>query len=197
MRVFNIVYISKYGFTKRYAEMAAQKFGVQAYTLKEAKKELSKGEPIIFMAGINNNRLNELKKVSKRYDIKSVCAVGMSFYRETLPELIRIINGFDEGFPVFYAQGGLDPTKITKIERFFVQMSLGAYNEIMNPTAEDHKTVDMLGNPADYVSEDKLYPFYAYVLDDPKYLELMPKEEVIVDAETVEIVEEENINENE
>ena len=132
MRVFNIVYISKYGFTKRYAEMAAQKFGVQAYTLKEAKKELSKGEPIIFMAGINNNRLNELKKVSKRYDIKSVCAVGMSFYRETLPELIRIINGFDEGFPVFYAQGGLDPTKITKIERFFVQMSLGAYNEIMN-----------------------------------------------------------------
>ena len=25
MRVFNIVYISKYGFTKRYAEMAAQK----------------------------------------------------------------------------------------------------------------------------------------------------------------------------
>ncbi len=189
MKVFNIVYVSKYGYTKRYAEMAAQKFGVKAYTFKEAKKELNKGEPIIFMAGINNNRLNELKKVSKRFDIKSVCAVGMSFYRETLPELIRIINGFDEGFPLFYAQGGLDPNKITKIERFFIQMALGAYNNVMNPTDEDYKTVDMLGTAADYVSEDKLYPFYAYVLDDPTYLELMPKEEIVVEVEDVESIE--------
>lgn len=199
MRIFNIVYVSKYGYTKRYAEMAADKFGVKAYTLKEAKKELKKGEPIIFMSGLNNNRLNELKKVSKRFDIKSVCAVGMSFFRDTLPELVRIINGFDEGFPVYYAQGGLDPSKISKIEKFFVQMSLGAYNQVMNPSDEDYKTVDMLGNAADYVSEDKLYPFYAYILDDPTYLELMPKEEILVDAEVVEIVEspveEENIDE--
>jgi hypothetical protein len=194
MRVFNIVYVSRYGFTKRYAEMAAQKFGVKAYSFKEAKKELSKGEPIIFMAGINNNRLNEIKKVSKRFDIKSVCAVGMSFYRETLPELIRIINGFDEGFPLYYAQGGLDPNKITKVERFFIQMALGAYNNVMNPTAEDYKTVDMLGNAGDYVSEDKLYPFYAYVLDDPSYLELMPKEEIVVDAEVIE-TENEDVSE--
>lgn len=197
MRIFNIVYVSKHGFTKRYAEMAAQKFGVNAYTLKEAKKELKKGEPIIFMAGINNNRLNDLKKVAKRFDIKSVCAVGMSFYRDTLPELIRIFNGFEEGFNVFYAQGGLDPTKISKVERFFVQMSLGAYNQIMTPTEQDHKTVDMLGTPADYVSEDKLYPFYAYVLDDPSYLELMPKEEVVVEAEVVEVNEDSIEEENE
>lgn len=196
MKIFNIVYVSKYGYTKRYAEMAAQKLGVNAYTLKEAKKELKKGEPIIFMAGINNNRLNDLKKVAKRFDIKSVCAVGMSFFRDTLPELIRIINGFDEGFPVYYAQGGLDPTKITKVEKFFVQMSLGAYNQVMTPIDEDYATVDMLGNPADYVSEEKLYPFYAYVLDDPTYLDLMPKEEVIVEAEVVEVVEDnENIDE--
>lgn len=190
MRIFNIVYVSKYGYTKRYAEMAAQKLGVNAYTLKEAKKELKKGEPIIFMSGINNNRLNELKKVNKKFDIKSACAIGMSFYRDTLPELIRIINGFEEGFPLFYAQGGLDPTKISKMEKFLVQMSLGAYNQVMTPTEEDYKTVDMLGNPADYVSEDKLYPFYAYVFDDPTYLELMPKEEVIVEAEVIDVQEE-------
>lgn len=199
MRIFNIIYVSRHGYTKRYAEMAAQKLGVKAYDLKEAKKELKKGEPVIYMAGINNNRLNDLKKVSKRYDIKSVVATGMSFYRDTLPELIRIINMFEEGFPLFYAQGGLDPTKLTKIERFFVQMSLAPYNQITEPTEQDYKTVDMLSNAGDYVSEDKLYPFYAYIFDDPSYLEMMPKEEVVVEAEVVEttVIEEENEEEDE
>ena len=47
-------------------------------------------------------------------------------------------------------------------------------------------TVDMLGNAADYVSEDKLYEFYAYLLDDPTYLDLLPKEEIVVEAEVIE-----------
>ena len=189
MKVFNIVYVSKHGFTEKYAKMVSEKLGVNAYTLKEAKKALSKNEPIIFMAGINNNRLNDLKKVQKKYDIKSVLAVGMSFYRPTLPELIRIINGFEEDFPLFYAQGGLDPNKINKIEKFLLQMSLAQYSQISEPTEIDKLTVDMLGNPADYTSEDKLYEFYAYVLDDPSYLDLIPKEEITIEEEDIEIVE--------
>lgn len=180
MKIFNIVYVSKYGFTKKYAMMVANKLGVKAYTIKEAKKELNKKEPVIFMAGINNNRLNDLKKVQKFFEIKSVCAVGMSFYRETLPELIRIVNGFDEGFPVYYAQGGLDPTKISKFEKFMLQVSLAQYSQLQNPTEQDYQTVDMLGNPADYVEEEKLYPFYAYLLDDESYL---PKHEEIIENE--------------
>ena len=104
----------------------------------------------------------------------------MSFYRETLPELIRIVNGFDEGFPVYYAQGGLDPTKISKFEKFMLQVSLAQYSQLQNPTEQDYQTVDMLGNPADYVEEEKLYPFYAYLLDDESYL---PKHEEIIENE--------------
>lgn len=188
MKKYNIVYVSKYGFTKRYAMMVAEKLGVKAYTLKEAKKELGKAESIIFMAGICNNRLNDLKKVQKKYDIKAVCAVGMSFYRETLPELIRIVNGFDEDFPVFYAQGGLDPKKVSKIERFLLNVSLAQYGQIQNPTEEDRKTLDMLGTAADYVSEEKLYPFYAYLLEDDSYLELLNKEDEQLENEEKEDV---------
>ena len=177
MKIHNIVYVSKYGYTKKYAEILANKLGVCAYSLKEAKKNIKKGEPIIFLSGLNNNRLNELKKVQKKYDITSILAVGMSFIRPTLPELVRIVNGFPEDFPLFYAQGGLDPNKISKLERFFLQVSLAPYNQITEPTEEDRMTVDMLGNAADYVSEDKLYEYYAYLLDDPSYLELIPRKE--------------------
>ena len=186
MKVFNIIYVSKYGYTEKYAKLLANKLGVNAYTINEAKKMLSKGEPVIFASGLNNNRLNDLKKVQKRYEIRSVLAVGMNFYRPTLPELVRIVNGFDEGFPLYYAQGGLDPNKISKIERFFLQVSLAPYNQITEPTDIDRMTVDMLGNAADYVSEDKLYEFYAYLLDDPTYLDLLPKEEIVVEAEVIE-----------
>lgn len=193
MKIHNIVYVSKYGYTKKYAEILANKLGVCAYNLKEAKKNIKKEEPIIFLSGLNNNRLNELKKVQKRYDIKSVLAVGMSFIRPTLPELVRIVNGFPEGFPLFYAQGGLDPNKISKLERFLLQVSLAQYSQITDPTEEDRMTVDMLGNAADYVSEDKLYEYYAYLFDDPTYLDLIPKNEEVNDIiEEKEIKDEEN-----
>ena len=56
--------------------------------------------------------------------------------------------------------------ELNKIELFGVQMSLGSYNNIKEPTEEDYKTVDMLSNPADYVEEEKLEDFYKYLLDE-------------------------------
>ena len=166
MKKLNIVYESKHGHTKRYAMMVAEKLGVNAYTLKEAKKALQKNESIIFMTHLFNARLQGYKKIQKKYNIETICAVGMSFYRETLIELIKIVNGLPEDYPLFYAQGGLNPKELTKIEVFGVQMSLGAYNNIKEPTEEDYKTVDMLTNAADYVEEEKLEEFYKYLLEE-------------------------------
>lgn len=200
MDKYNIVYVSKHGYTKRYAMMVAEKLGVKAFDLKEAKKNLKKFEPIIYMAGICNSKINELKKVTKRYDVKVICAIGMSFYRETLLELIRIINELEEGFPLFYAQGGLDPKNISMVERFMLNVSFASYGQIQNPTEEDLKTVDMLGNAADYVSEEKLYRLYAYLLEDDSYLrkleELEAKEELCESSsESIEEIKEESKDE--
>ena len=163
---FNIIYISKNDHTKRYAMMVAEKLGVNAYTMKDAKKALKKKEPIIFMTYIVNAKLQGYKKISKKYDIQTICAVGMSFYRETLIELIKMINGLPEEYPLFYAQGGLDPKKLNKAEEFILKMSLAGYNNIEEPTEEDYKTVDMLSNAADYVEEEKLEEFYKYLLEE-------------------------------
>ena len=165
-KLMNIIYVSKHGHTKRYAMMVAEKLGANAYTPKEAKKALQKNESIIFMTHLFNARLQDYKKISKKYNIETICAVGMSFYRETLIELIKVVNGLPEDFPLFYAQGGLNPKELNKIELFGVQMSLGSYNNIKEPTEEDYKTVDMLSNPADYVEEEKLEDFYKYLLDE-------------------------------
>lgn len=165
MKKLNIIYVSKHGHTKRYAMMVAEKLGVNLYTPKEAKKQILKNEPIIFMTHLFNARLQEYKKINKKYNIQAICAVGMSFYRDTLIELIKVVNELDEDFPIFYAQGGLNPKELSKIEIFGVQMSLGSYNNIKEPTEEDYKTVDMLSNPADYVSEENLNDFLEFLLE--------------------------------
>lgn len=166
MKKFNIIYISRHGHTKRYAMMVAEKLGVNAYDLKEAKKGLKKKESVIFMTSLANAKLQGYKKVAKKYNIETICAVGMSFYRETLIELIKLVNGLPANFPVFYAQGGLDPRTLNKAEQFVLQMSLAPYNNVENPTEEDVKTIDMLSNAADYVDEEKLQNFYNYLLEE-------------------------------
>jgi hypothetical protein len=72
-----IVYTSKTGSTKRYAEMLSAETGLPAYALDAAGKKLPKGSAIIYMGWIMANNVKGYKKAAALYTVRAVCAVGM------------------------------------------------------------------------------------------------------------------------
>ena len=115
-----IVYESKTGFTKRYAEMLAAKTGMKVYRVNELSK-IDKKEEIVFLGWMKVGRIQGLKKVRK-FNVKAVCGSGTG--RAGEPNAETIITGNKlEKIPFFYAQGGCLPLKDLKgTDRFMMSM---------------------------------------------------------------------------
>lgn len=91
-----IVYESKTGFTKKYAEMLSAKTGLKLYRVKELSK-INIYEEIIFLGWMKIGKVQGLKKVRK-YNLKAVCGSGTGRTAE----------------PFFYIRGGCFPLRDLK-----------------------------------------------------------------------------------
>lgn len=74
----HIVYESSTGFTKRYAEMFAEKTGLECCSAQMAKFKAEKHEDIIFFGWVQQGEIQRLKKAEKKYNVLAVCPVGIS-----------------------------------------------------------------------------------------------------------------------
>ena len=73
-----IVYQSKTGFTKQYAEMLGESEHVEVLPLKEAEQKLSSGTPVLFLGPLSAGRIVGLERARKAFVLRGVCGVGMS-----------------------------------------------------------------------------------------------------------------------
>ena len=69
-----IVYESKTGFTKRYAEMLAQKINLKAFARKEVPMSLQY-EEVLFLGWMKVGKVQGLKEV-RNWNIIAVCGSG-------------------------------------------------------------------------------------------------------------------------
>lgn len=58
-----VVYVSKTGFTERYARMLAERLGTRALPLNEAVKNLGKGDAVVFCGRVRAERLAAVNRV--------------------------------------------------------------------------------------------------------------------------------------
>ena len=72
-----IVYYSKHGSTKRYAELAANSINVNIYTVKEAKKKLPKGSSIIYFGPVRGSKVLKFEGLTDKFNVCALCAVGI------------------------------------------------------------------------------------------------------------------------
>ena len=84
-----IVYQSKTGFTKQYAEMLGESEHVEVLPLKEAEQKLSSGTPVLFLGPLSAGRIVGLERARKAFVLRGVCGVGMSLPSPELPEKLR------------------------------------------------------------------------------------------------------------
>ncbi|MDW7656824.1 MAG: hypothetical protein SCM11_06585 [Bacillota bacterium] len=154
-----IVYRSNTGYTKKYAELLAQKTGLPAYELKEAEKALAKGEEIIFLGWLSAGALVGYKKAAKTWDVKAVCAVGMG--GPTSNQLPGIIEKHKiDSAKAFYLQGGFDLKKLHGIYKFMMIMMIKTVVPSMekkaDKTEDDIAALDLFRNGGDCVREENL-----------------------------------------
>lgn len=103
-----IVYESKTGFTKRYAEMLSAKTNLKVFQIKELSK-VDKDEDIVFLGWMKVGRIQGLNKLRK-YNVKAICGSGTGRTAEPNIETIIARNKLEE-IPFFYLRGGCLPLK--------------------------------------------------------------------------------------
>ena len=72
-----IVYTTNAGSAERYARLLAERTGLPACSLTEAKKAVSAGAEVIYLGWIMAGSVKGYAEAAKRFRVRAVCGVGM------------------------------------------------------------------------------------------------------------------------
>ncbi|MDD4096806.1 MAG: flavodoxin domain-containing protein [Oscillospiraceae bacterium] len=151
-----IVYESKTGFTKRYADMIATKANLPVFRVQELPKVNPK-EEIIFLGWMKVGKIQGLAKIRK-HRVIAVCGSGTAAIAEPSPEEVIARNKL-EGVPFFYLRGGCFPLREIKgIDKIMLSLFI---KMLKSRRAQDDKTkesISIIENGFDGVKEENLEP---------------------------------------
>ena len=154
-----IIYKSKTGHTKKYAEMLGEKLNMPFYEIKEAEKELNRNDEIIYLGWVCATRIVGSNKVLKKYKVNCCGAVGA--YPKTDENVQNIKNANNIKIPLFYMQGGIDYTKLNKIYKKLLQ-TIG--KTIQNSSDNvDKEIVEMFEKGKSFVCEENIKEIEEYL----------------------------------
>ena len=116
-----IIYTTNTGSTERYAKLLAQKTGLPAYSLAEAKKRVFAGAEVIYLGWIMAGSVKCYAEAAKRYRVRAVCAVGMG-QTGTQTDSVRKKSAVPANIPLFTLQGNFDVKKLHGIYRLMMEI---------------------------------------------------------------------------
>lgn len=172
-----VVYSSKTGFTKRYAEMISKELGCSAVTLDVAKKQdLSSYNQLIYGGSLYASGVLGLKKImgkinTSNFDKVVVFGVGATSYNEKLiDELIlkNYPNGQPENHKFFYLRGGFNYSKLNTVDKFLMDMMKKSIEKknVEDLTDDDRGLLDSYQNPVDFVSRESVEDILKYCKEE-------------------------------
>ncbi|NCC80193.1 MAG: flavodoxin [Clostridia bacterium] len=128
-----VVYSSKTGFTKKYAEWIAEDLSLEAYDLEESdnlKEVLSGVDTLIFGGGLYAIGINGLKKLLNENQTKSISNIfvfctGLSLrsvevQREIFKNNLKDVE--KNNVRLYYYRGGFDFQKLSLIDQLLMRM---------------------------------------------------------------------------
>lgn len=155
-----IIYESDSGFTKRYAEIFAEKTGLECHSLYMARIKVKKHSDVIYFGRVMQGEIDGFKKARKKYNILAVCPVGLKMATNAVIEEIAQKNNITDNLPkLFYLPGGFDPEQNKGLEKTLINLMV----DDLESRGEDIDAVDArflrdLKGGADYVDEQNLAP---------------------------------------
>ncbi len=156
-----VVYESKTGFTKKYADMIAARTGFKVFPVKEISK-INKDEEIFFLGWMKVGKVQGLDKLRK-YNIKAVCGSGTGRTAEPNTEAVVARNKL-EGIPFFYLRGGCYPLKEIKgLDKIMLSMFVRILKKQKDKDENQIEAISIIENGFDGVKEDNLEPVLKWI----------------------------------
>ena len=169
-----VIYNSKTGFTKRYAQWIGEDAGCECVDFKEgAKRNLSDYDAVVFggwcmAGGITKvswlkKKIPELSRAGKKI---IVFAVGASpADSPDIPEGMR--NNFSEeewkSVKVFYCPGGLDYSRMNFMSRTLMGMLAKSLSKKKDATESDRKKAEMISRSYDISDRKYIVPIVSEI----------------------------------
>lgn len=168
-----VVYESKYGTTKKYAEWIAQDLGADLFERKAASIDALRGyDVIIYGGGLYAGGVSGLPFITKSYEKlkdKRILLFTCGLADPTVSKNVESIRtGLDKVLPeemkqkveIFHLRGGMDYTKLSFIHRSMMAMVQKASAK-KNPetmTQEDVEMLDTYGKSVDFTDRSTIKP---------------------------------------
>lgn len=163
-----ILYSSKYGASKEYAQILAALLKAEAYPVEEYKHPAQYDE-IVFVAGVYKGRIRKLESLKKHFDrICTVVAVGLFAEDRHYVRNVRDNNMHYqfERIPFFYVPGALYTSKLGAMDLHATRKLAKRIGK--KPEESKHKWeksfASIAGSDVSYVSEKHLGPIVDYLL---------------------------------
>lgn len=161
-----IVYNSKTGHTRQYAQMLAKATKYKVYSLQEAQSSLPEKEPVLFLGWVMAGHISGIDQAVRRWDVRCAVGVGMSpASKEVLATLSKA--NYVPNAPVFYLQGGWAPKKVGWFQRRAVNAVTRATRKTLlsksKRTQQEQAYLDMLLKGGSFVEYQNLKPIQEWL----------------------------------
>ncbi len=160
MRV--VVYNSRMGSTKKYAEWFAASTGLPAYSLDEAMTEVAKDDEVIFFSWNLHAKIQEVDKAEKNFsNILAYAVLGMQ-PSGTMVKEMKDSNFIPEDKPLFTLVGRYYESENTGVYKLIMKMVKKTFVKQVQNTPENERTevdkmmVHFLTEGGDHVQESEL-----------------------------------------
>jgi len=156
-----IVYESKTGFTKKYADMLAAKTKLSVFRAKEISK-ISQDEEIIFLGWMKVGKIQGLNKL-KKHRVIAICGSGTGQTAEPDTETVISRNKI-ENIPFFYLRGGCFPLRELKgIDKIMLSMFVKMLKRRKDQDEKTEEAISNIVNGFDGVKEENLEPVLNWI----------------------------------
>ncbi len=152
-----VVYKSKHGATRQYAQWIAEETGADLFNVEQCKgKELAGYETVVYGGGIHAGGIMGIDFLSKNrkyfYGKKVlVFAVGINVDNEAAKEECKEINLVKhlEGLPCYFMQGAYRPEEITGMDKVI----MGMVKKMVPADSQLYRDIEQ---GADYISRQQI-----------------------------------------
>ncbi len=142
--------------------MLAGQTGLSLYSADDLSS-IPEGTDVVFLGWISAGRIQGLKKVIDKFNIKAVCACGTGRKAEPDEEILMKNNRI-EGKPFFYLRGGCLPlSRMKGPDKIALSVFLKILKSKKDQSESTAEAIQNIEAGCDYVSEERLAPVIEWV----------------------------------
>ena len=162
-----VIYRSKSGYTKKYAEWIAHESGAELRDARYIKKnELTEYDTIVFGGALYATGINGIKIIRKNLDTLTgkkiiIFTLGATPVRESIRQQIMEKNFSAkqlETISFFMLRGGFDFSRLTAFDKALMLLLKFKLKSKKNPTADERGMLQSYSTPVDFTNKENIKP---------------------------------------